>query len=86
MGNDGVELLKITVRMSLEDYAALEAEAIALKRPLATHCRDILHGHLVKAELADQVKGEVITIMESEEFDEVIMQKFLRAMERRKKN
>jgi len=84
MGNDEVELKAITLRVSVEDYAALEAEAKQKKRALATYCRELLHAHLAKADFSDQVKSEVMSIMTSEEFDDVIVQKFLRAMEKRR--
>jgi hypothetical protein len=86
MGEEGTRLIAMTVRMTEQDHAALKAEASAKGLELATHAREILKAHLLKQEFTSNLKDDVITILESEEFDDIIVQKFLRAMENRKKD
>jgi len=84
MGDEEGRLIGFTVRLTEEDHAALKAEAKSKGVELAAYAREILKAHLLKVDFSGNLRDEVISIMESAEFDDIIVEKFLRAMKNKR--
>lgn len=85
MGNEAIEYRKITVRLPLDDYSALEAEAIKKDTPFAAYVRDLLQAHLLKKGFSENFESEFERLLTSGKFDDKIVETFLRAYGNKKK-
>lgn len=85
MGDETGGVERFTVRLSLPDYAALEAEADAKGVKVAVFARDIIKAHLNNQEIEDRLEEKLGEFIESEKFDELFLEKIGRFFEARKR-
>lgn len=86
MGNVGIEMRQVSIRIPADDYDALENEARGKGIPLAAYIRDLLQAHVQNKNMSEKIESEFSRLLESDKFDDIIVEKFLRAYDRKRKN
>lgn len=80
---DGI--VKVTIRLPEADYYALENEAAKKSTPPAAYMRDLLQAHLLNVDLDGRIEEKLESLLLSEKFDEVFLDKLERFFTARRK-
>lgn len=86
MGDEGTRMIGFTVRLSEDEEKALSTEAKSKGKERAVYAREIIQAHLLKQQFSQNLRSEMLSILESEEFDDVFVEKFFRAYRGRKED
>lgn len=74
----------VTVRLPKDDYNALDEEATKKGMALAACLRDILQAHLHNKDLSEKIESEFARLLDSDKYDDVIVEKFIRAYDKKR--
>jgi len=85
MGGNEENLKRIMVRLSYEDYDALEEEAKKKGSPLASYVRDLIKAHLLNKEFDDKIEQKLEALIMSDRFDDIFFEKLSKFFEARRR-